>query len=180
MKFHEDEVLVQMEDYLKYSHTTAVPEEFLVEIGRAVANFALLEWQLIQLIHLLLRTERNITRILTSELSFRGLQDLSMALVKEVFGDKEAEEYKQVLKLVSQAEAERNIVSHSLWGSGLSNGKKVVIRTKITAKRRKGLSKQRQELTGDDLRAIARKISVAIHELDLFRSRLGVGKPEWI
>ena len=67
-----------MVNSLKYAHTTAVPQEFLAEIGRVVATFALLEYELIQLIHLLLGTERNVSRILTSELPFRGLQGLSL------------------------------------------------------------------------------------------------------
>ena len=135
-------------------------------------NFALLEYELFVLIHGLLGTEIEASRILTSELSFRNLLDLSSSLVKQIHGEKEAERYKGVLKFASEAEDERNRIIHSVWGS---SGGKNIVRTKHTAKRGKGLGFQREEYTEEDLSAVAHTISRAIFSVEKFRESLGYG-----
>lgn len=162
-------------------HRTTLGPEYLAEIGRITVHFALLEWELIQLVHLLLSTNRNKTRIIVSQLSFQRLQDLSASLVKEVCGAEAAEEYREVLKLISKSVEERNAISHSMWGmSGGGTSDRVAIRTKFTARRSKGLRFQREELAVEDLHEIACDISTAIFELSAFRSGLGLGDPEWV
>ena len=73
------------------------------------------------------------------------------------------------------AESDRNNVLHSRWGfRSYEDGKSTVIRTKYTAKRRKGLDFQREELTAADLKAMAHNISVASHEIAVFAGHLGI------
>jgi hypothetical protein len=159
----------KIKEVLVMSRTTAVPEVLLTEIGRVVANFALLENELFILIHWLLGTDKEISRIVTSELSFRNLLDLSASLVKQVHDTDAAIEYGQVLKLVSEAEEERNRIIHSRWGAGGHHA----VRTKHTAKRGKGHTMQREQYMKDDLYAVAYKISSAIFAVESFRASLG-------
>ena len=62
---------------------TALGDESLSEIGRITVHFALLEWTLIDVIHRLLGVSERRARIITSEMSFRGLQQLASSLVRE-------------------------------------------------------------------------------------------------
>jgi hypothetical protein len=162
---------IDIDEIIATLRGTAVSEEFLVEIGRIVVNFALLERELFSLIHGLLKTSEETSRILTSELPFRTLLDLSASLVKQIHGVDEAERYKEVLKIASGAEDERNLIVHSIWGINL--GGNTIIRTKHTAKRRKGLHFNREEYTKGKLIAVGQKISRAIHSVEKFRQSLG-------
>ena len=166
----DEEVDSSILELMAASRTTAVPPEFLAEIGRVVANFALLEYEFYILIHGLLGTRKEISRIVTSELSFRNLLGLSASLVKEIHGEEEAERFKETLKLASEAEEERNRIIHSVWGGGGSGN---VVRSKHTARRAKGLSFQREEYSQEDLSATARKISRVIFCVERFRESLG-------
>ncbi len=111
---------------------TAVVDECLVEIGRITVHFALLELALIDLTHRLLGLPERRARIITSELSFRGLQQLASSLVKER-RPQELQRIEAILKRVAACEDKRNVVSHSTWGYGglASDGSSVVIRTNI-------------------------------------------------
>jgi len=156
------------------SHVTALPDGAVAEIGRITVQFAILEFYLARLVHGLLEQTGDIGWIVTSELSFPKLQDLSMSLVMEVHGPAKAAEYKEVLKEVSEAEASRNIISHSVWGVLMPKGEPLLIRSKYTAKRKKGLSRQRQELTVEDLHTMAYNIAIAAHEVRAFGAELGI------
>lgn len=159
---------------------TTLPEDALAEIGRAVAQFAILEHTMFRLIQGLLGGQKSkrgerVVRTLTSEMSFRGLGDLSASLIRELHEDQVAADYKVVLKAVEAAETRRNEISHSLWGTTGAPGKKAFVRTKYTARRKKGLEFRRDELDMDDLRRNSRKIAVATFELRTFASRrLGI------
>jgi hypothetical protein len=156
------------------SHVTALPDEALAEIGRITVQFAILEFYLARLVHGLLEQTGDVGWIVTSELSYPKLQDLSMSLVMDIHGTAKAAEYREVLREVSQAEADRNVVSHSQWGILMPKGEPLLIRSKYTAKRKKGLSRQRQELTVEDLHAMAYNIAIAAHELRAFGAELGI------
>ncbi len=111
-----------------------------------------------------------VVRALTSESSFRGLCDLSASLIRELHGDEVAEEYKPVLRAVEAAELWRNAISHSLWGTSGARAEPIFITTKYTAKRKKGVDFQREELGIDDLRRGAGKVGAATFELKAFAS----------
>lgn len=148
---------------------TALSSEFLSEIGRITAHFALLERDMVALTHTLLELPENKARAITSELSFRGLQQLTSSLVKECLPAK-SENLKLILKRVGQAEEKRNYVTHSLWGAALTKigEEHKVVRTKYSAKQSRGLHFSREELTIADLYAIAVEISVAAYDVEAF------------
>lgn len=156
------------------SKSTAVADEFLVEIGRITAHFALLERDLIELTHKLMSIPENMARTVTAELSFRGLQQLAASLLKERL-PAQSQAFEVILKRVSKCEEKRNAVAHSLWGAGLvkRDGHYTVVRTKFSAKQKKGLNFVRQEMTSQDLRAIAEEISVAAFDVEHFSSSIG-------
>jgi len=150
--------------------TTILPDWYLVEIGRVVANFALLENELSSLIHCLLGTNEDITRIITSELSFRNLIDMSASLVIQTQTPKDVEKYKATLKLVGDVEVKRNNIVHSLWGAGFT---RVATRTKHIAKRARGLQIKREEYTLEDLQSVAIQIVRTVHAVKVFKESLG-------
>jgi hypothetical protein len=166
---------MNLDDIKFMAKTTALGDESLVEIGRITVHFALLEWTLIDVTHRLLGLPERRARIITSELSFRGLQHLASSLVKER-RPQLAKEFDAILKRVSACEEKRNVISHSMWGAGgvTSEGSHIVIRTKYTAKQAKGLRFMRQELTTADLYMIAREISITAFDLEVFGSSLGL------
>ena len=153
------------------SKQTALSTDFLAEIGRITAHFALLERDLMDLTHRLLRLPEKSARAVTSELSFRAMQNLAASLVKELHPNS-AESFKEILKLVGKCEEKRNQISHSLWGAGLNKigDEKAVIRTKYSAKQQRGLVLQREEMTLNDLQLIAAEISVAAYEVEGFHA----------
>lgn len=150
--------------------TTLVPDHYLVEIGRVVANFAILEKELSSLIHCLLGTNEDVTQIVTSELSFRNLLDLSASLVKQLHSPKETELFKATLKLVEKAEEKRNLIVHSIWKVGFDWG---VTRSKNTAKRGRGLQTQNEFYSLEDLQIVAVQIVRARRAVRIFRESLG-------
>jgi hypothetical protein len=152
---------------------SAVPDEVLIELGRTTAHFALLEYDLVALVHHLLGLDDRTARSITSELSFRGLQNLSYSLVVEKRSDRE-EDFKAVLKLVANSEEKRNQIAHSLWGFDVSASASAikVIRTKYTAKQRSGLRFNREVMTPAAIQKIAMDISIATYEVERFRQHL--------
>jgi len=146
---------------------TALSNEFLVEIGRITANFALLERELIELAHFLLGVPVKSARAITSELSFRALQSLAASLIKEKYPPATTP-FKDILKSVGKCEERRNQIAHSLWGSGsrTTESEPLAVRTKYTAKQQKGLTLQREEMTVGDLFKIAAEISIAAYAIE--------------
>ena len=153
---------------------TAVGNESLIEIGRITVHFALLERALLDLTHRLLGLPERRARAITSELSFRNLQHLTSSLLKERRPAR-SNEFDEILRRVSVCEEKRNVISHSLWGSGgfKSDGTQIIIRTKYTAKQKRGLKFVRQELTGEQLYKIAREISIVAYDVEVFGASLG-------
>lgn len=155
------------DDKIKVIHkSTALSDDFLAEIGRIAVLFAILEHDLINLVHRLLCLPENIARTVTSEISFRGMYQLASSLVKERVPDKFVE-FRTVLKQIGKAEEKRNQISHSLWGSSTSSSAQVV-RTKYSAKATKGLHLSREELTVADLYAASNIISIAAYDVEAF------------
>lgn len=152
------------------SRSSALSSGPLAEIGRVVANFAILEVHLSLLVHSLLSLPYPIGRVVTAEQSFKAMLTLAANLVRSRLNSEAQAEFRSVLKLIRGAEGQRNTIVHSLWG-GVEED--CVIRTKYTAKERKGLTLQRDSLTTDDLHEIASDIAVACLELERFTNRHG-------
>lgn len=156
----------ELEPLLK---TTALSNDHLTEIGRITANFAILEHELKILIQKLLKKNDNISRAVTSELSFRSILSLASTLVTETMGKTKKDTFLALIPLITNAESKRNQIIHSLWGS---YSKKVAIRTKYTAKIKSGLKFQRQEITVDDLIKIASEISLVAYRVYVFSNQI--------
>jgi hypothetical protein len=166
------------DDYKAVANSTAVDVAFLTEIGRITVHFALLERDIVELTHHLLGVPESSARCVTSELSFRGVTQLAASLMRER-SPEELEAFRQLLKRVGQCEAKRNVIVHSLYGSAWDSNlrRPTVIRTKYSAKQTKGLSFQREEMTTNDLYAIAREIAIVTYEVETFRRRIGSSAP---
>jgi hypothetical protein len=150
---------------------TALGKETLSAIGRITANFAILELKLTKLIYFLLGSDEETALIVASEKSFSGLQDLAVALIIKHVKNKTldfcfVENFKELAKAVSLCEQKRNTISHSLFGFGLKPGE--TIRTKYSAKRRHGLSFQREVMSLEDFENIYNSISTSAYEIDKF------------
>ncbi len=169
-----------MKDLRALSQQTTLPRAHLVEIGRVVVQFAILEWNLIQLIDLLLETDSVTTRSITSQLPFRSLVDLSSSLVKGKLGAPAAKDYKQLVKLVSAAAEERNSISHSMWGMVSFPPRPIARQTRYLLSRNQGLTRRQRDLRPQDIKALAESISVATYELVSFRKRSRLPDPHWV
>lgn len=87
------------------------------------------------LVHSLLGLHESVALTITSELSFRGLQQLAPSLVKEMIPT-EVNNLKIILPRVEKTKEKRNRVSHSLWGAAatMADEEQRVVRTKYSAK----------------------------------------------
>ncbi|MCP1375166.1 hypothetical protein [Dyella lutea] len=166
------------EDFKAAAGGTAVPSEFLQEIGRITVQFALLERDIVELTHHLLGIPESMGRCVTSELSFRGITQLASSLLQERLPE-ELEDFRNLLKLVGRCEERRNAITHSLYGFLWSKdlGQATVVRTKYSAKQTKGLSFQREIMTVKDLSGIARELAIVRHDVESFRRRIGSNTP---
>lgn len=151
--------------------STALSNEPLAEIGRIVANFAVLEVYLLVLIHGLLNLPASVARLVTTEQPFRSLVGMAANLVRARLDSSAQADFRSVLALVCAAEQRRNQIVHSLWGGG---SEYEVVRTKYTAKDSKGLLVQRERLTVAELHQVGYQVAEATFELERFTNRQGI------
>jgi hypothetical protein len=120
-------------------------------IGRFIANFALLEEYLRDVICEIARTGAPAGEILSSELSFRGLVGCFGALVREYVGDARFhEETEDLLKRVVSVNEFRNRLVHSLWLPDDSS-RIFAVRQKLMSSRKRGFSPQIERFRRRDL-----------------------------
>lgn len=107
---------------------------------------------------------QHVGRIITSELSFRGLVNVYCSLYRYRFQDRERLAAVDGLrKRLEKAEEKRNTVSHSMWGAAPTPGKST--RIKATAKARKGWTPEFQEMSASDLQVIADEFAALASDL---------------
>jgi hypothetical protein len=155
-----------------------VPEPVLARIGDITVSFALLE-SLIQLLAgFLLRQEQRIGQIVTAELSFRNLRALTLSLYRERHGeDDEYETLRALMRRASDLEDLRNQITHSIWATG--DTAETVTRLKMTAKEKRGLHFDFENVSADDLGEVANEIMQLAHDVQEFWIRgLGLPGPE--
>jgi hypothetical protein len=137
---------------------TPVSDEHLKALGQVIVNFALLETHVAMLTWALIGKNQRVGQIITAGLSFRSLLTLTSSLWKHQVSDPErTAEFEALLEDAQEAEQRRNVLTHSLWGAGESPG--TVTRVKATAKPRKGLRHQFQQMSVKELNDIADFIS---------------------
>ncbi len=145
-----------------------VPEKHLIEIGNIIVSFALLENSLQSFIGKMISGKQRVGNIITSELSFKNLRAISINLYIDIYG--KSTNYEELKRLISEAgnlEVKRNKIVHSVWGAGKNSD--YITRIKKTAKERKGLYFQFEEMSNQDLKKIADDIKICIYNISTFK-----------
>jgi hypothetical protein len=132
-------------------------DDVLEQAARIASHFALLEYGVRELVHLLLGVPENVARAVMANLSFGGVQNLVSSLVKERTPAL-ASECKKTLRLIKQAEEMKDGVSCFLWGLEMADGE-----------RKRRMSPGSGELDPDDLNHIVVEIVMAMHEVERLR-----------
>jgi hypothetical protein len=144
-----------------------VPEQVLARIGDITVSFALLESTIQALAGSQLQESQRIGQIITAELSFRNLRALATSLYRERHGeDADFETLREITKRAGRLEEERNQIVHSIWAAGKNPG--TVTRIKTTAKERRGIHFDFQEVGADDLDIVANEIKTLAEEAQRF------------
>jgi hypothetical protein len=126
------------------------PPEYLQRIGKITASFALLEQILAFFVWSLISKDSVIGQIVTAELSFKTLLSLLSSLYRHATkSDSKIKELDNLLKRALQVEEKRNVISHSIWGTGQTPNS--ITRINTTAKISKGLRRQFEQTTVKDL-----------------------------
>jgi hypothetical protein len=148
-----------------------VPEKLLTRIGDITVSFAILESTIRMLIGSLIAEHQRIGQIITAELAFKNLRALAVSLYKERRGeDADFAALKALMQRAAQLEERRNQITHSLWAVGSVAG--TVTRVKATAKEKCGIRFQFEDLTEQDLAAVANDLKQLGEEVQLFWIKL--------
>lgn len=147
-----------------------IARSLLEPIGELTANFAMLEQTLKSGIELVLfpfdRLESLIADVVTAELSFRRHAELLQCLFDlRAENDSERETLRELCKAALQLEEQRNVIMHSYWGFNPQS--KGAVRLKTTAKA-KGLRRQSQAMTHDEIADIANEMGELAKTLEDF------------
>jgi hypothetical protein len=143
----------------------SVPDIHLKSIGDITVSFSLLEWYLQIMVGSLLDENQKVSKIITSELSFKGVKALLMSLYIEKLGKDDADynQLKGLLNRCGQAEGKRNQITHSMWGVGKNTD--LITRIKTTAKEKHGIRFQNERMSPKDIEGIASEINQLTKEL---------------
>jgi hypothetical protein len=132
-----------------------LPDSILIRIGDMTVSFALLEDAIQSLAGSQIHDSQRIAQIITAELSFKQLRALTTSLYRERHGeDADFETLRALMKRAAELEADRNRITHSLWGAGETA--ETVTRIKATAKERRGIHFDfEKEVSASDLATVA-------------------------
>lgn len=154
---------------LSYEERLGQLDAISAAIGQIAINFSDLEKEISSAVTYLLGSNREVGKIVTAELSFKGKLNLMSSLFLNCSPEAAAAEmFHDLLKLCNRAEELRNQILHSSWLSTPVKGN--VRRMKYTAKMKNGLKDQDQEMSSGDLMDIADYISYAVSMVDEFFS----------
>ena len=149
------------------------PDKFDASLGRIVEGFSFLERTLSNVIILILDVTNEIGNIITAELSYKNKINLFSSLFKnnidifkKVHSDIETQ-FTELLSLCNKAEEIRNQIIHSSYVSDR-------YRVKVTAKAKKGLNKNVEEVNPDHLLDIADFIVYVGMSVEAFPLVLGL------
>jgi len=181
--FHFAKTSHTLERYMKPAKTMKHPvsEAHLKHIGDITVSFALLESQIQILIGSLIAEHQRIGQIITAELSFQNLRALAISLYLERHGkDKDYLKLKSLMVNAGDIEGTRNNIIHSIWGAG--KDKDHITRIKTTAKQKRGLIFQFEELSAQDLEDFAQKTRQLTQDiwgfwLELVKSKKAINNP---
>jgi hypothetical protein len=141
------------------------PPEYLQRIGKVTASFAMLEQTLSFFIWGLISNDPIIGQIVTAELRFKNLLSLLSSLGRHrTKNEKRIKELDDWIKRAMKVEEKRNVICHSIWGAGEAPNS--ITRIKTTAKISKGLRRQFEQTTVDDLDFIVNEIRAVSEDLN--------------
>ena len=147
----------------------AVPKEILTLIGDMTVSWSLLEMHMQMLFGVLLGADQRTQNIITSQLGFRQLRIIVLSLYLEKYG--EDENYTSLKAILSKAktlEAERNRITHSVYGGGREDGR--VMRLKMKASEKTGFKLDSEWYDPERLRKFSDEIRNTASEILSFVS----------
>jgi hypothetical protein len=159
-----------------------VPAALLKRLGDITVSFAMLEKQIQFLAWVLLgdAEKQRVGNIITAELSFQALCDLVRNLYREQFGEGDGfEELLELMKRARRLEEGRNRLTHSFWTPSFSgaDGAKVedvARRVKTTAKGKRGLASDDENVDEPGLAEVAGAFKQLAGEVMAFSVRLSI------
>jgi hypothetical protein len=102
----------------------------------------------------LVSNDQRVGQIVTAELSFGNLRALTISLYRERYGeDANYDTLSDLMKRAGELERLRNQITHSVWGAGSTP--ETVTRIKTTAKEKRGLRFDFEEVSAQDLGRVA-------------------------
>lgn len=142
-----------------------IDEEFIRAVGRLTINFAHLEFCFSLFCGSHMRAPNPINEIITAELSFKQLLNISASIFHELEQDNERlSKFDQIVGNSYELEQKRNTIIHSFYGQN-KKGDGIVIRQKTTAKGKKGFKRHYEELNAKEIDSIADTMSETSKEL---------------
>jgi hypothetical protein len=133
-------------------------DDYLRAIGRITVNFSQLETYVSFTIWNLLGTDQRLARVCIARTSFQNQLHLLASLARERMTQQEVKQVDEFIKKASDAELQRNDITHSSWGTDIGAG--AVSRSKETIGRR-GFSYRFQRVGARDLEKVADLIEEA-------------------
>jgi hypothetical protein len=144
-----------------------VPGEHLKHFGDITVSFALLESCVKNLAESLLGTSQRVGQIVTAELSFKALRDLTISLYLERNGeDDDFAQLRLLTQRLKEIEEKRNQMTHSLWAVGDDTGS--ITRIKASARERHGLQFRFEQIKSEDLASLAEDIKKLGEEIQVY------------
>jgi hypothetical protein len=135
----------------------AKADDIYAEIGRIAVRSTELEAALQAIAGSLIDDYQRYTRIVVTELSFGGLQNLLLSLYRERHGeDADFVRLQEISRRADAAQQKRNLIVHSLWRSAGTPSK--VTRVKTTAKQKHGYKTNIENYDLDTFKDIANEL----------------------
>lgn len=149
----------------------------LEAIGRITINVALLEEAISLCIWALIGGEQQMGQIVTAQLSFRQLVDLSCSLYRFQVSDPAVlAELEGIRKSLHEAEGRRHRIIHSGWAAGPESG--AGLRSKIVARAKQGLQYQFEKVTATDIDSLADFLATLADEIVQLMDKTPFGETE--
>jgi len=134
------------------------PKDQLVAIGAVTTAFSALEHTLHFFVWSLIGRDQHLGQIVTAQLPFRTIQGLAGALFHHRYPDSPIQaDLDSALKRIAAVEERRNTIIHSVWP--LSQNPTQLTRFKHRVRRREGYTLVEEQLTADEIMAVASEIS---------------------
>lgn len=151
------------EDYI-LGGAIGLSDEFIMSIGRLTLNFAHLEFCFTLFAGSQLGVASPLNQIVTSELSFRQLLNVTQGIYNVVeSNDERLANFNEIVRNANILEQQRNKITHSFYGQ--QEESQNIIRYKNTTKGKQGFKEQKEIVNAESINKIACEISELSTEL---------------